>query len=102
MDKLQEIKKQVAYASDMVRLLPSEINWLIDTVERQQQEYATLSESIAEDDAIIQQLREENENLHEQLSKVKCKRWYPVYEENLRMAQEIDRLKKAPYDDPCD
>jgi signal transduction histidine kinase len=75
---------------------------LINLAEQQQQEFATLSESIAEDDAMIQQLRQENETLRLELKILKCKKWYPVYEENLRMAQELDRLKKAPYDGPCD
>lgn len=111
MDKLQEIKKQVERAGESVRLLPSEIKWLIQTVEQQEQEYITLAQSIAEDDAIIEQLQEEMklyklqetlllERLKKQTLQIKemkqnsrLMKFMEMAEENLALAQEVARLK---------
>lgn len=86
---------------------------LTNLVERQNQEYATLNESIGEADVMIAELKEEVkqyklqesillERLQKQTLQMKemkqnsrLQRFYDMAEENLRMAQEIARLKES-------
>jgi uncharacterized coiled-coil protein SlyX len=60
-----------------------------------QREYATLMQSIEEMEATIYQYQLQETLLLERLKKVQGKTWYPVHEENLRLAQEIERLKSG-------
>jgi predicted RNase H-like nuclease (RuvC/YqgF family) len=81
-----------------------EIKWLIDTVEHQENEYITLSQSISEDDGIIEQLQEELKQYKLQeallLGRIKkieqCSRfknYLKTVEENLKIYQELAELK---------
>jgi hypothetical protein len=81
-----------------------EIKWLIDSYEQQQNEYITLSQSIGEDDGIIEQLQEELKQYKLQeallLGRIKkieqCSRfksYLKIEEENLKMFKELAELK---------
>jgi hypothetical protein len=67
---LQEIKKQVEFAGEYVRLLPSEIIWLVKTLEQLIEENGAMAEKHAEKDLafaefmrIIDQQKDHIENL---------------------------------------
>lgn len=77
---------------------------LLAVIEKQQNEYITLSQSISEDDAIIEQLQEEikfyklqETLLLERLKKIEKNSRYLKFmkmaEENLSLAQEVALLK---------
>jgi hypothetical protein len=96
-EQLQEFKQRIEW----VKRCPVEAAELI---EKQKNEYITLSQSIEEDDAIISQLQQEIKQyqlqeklLLERLKKVGSKSSFMKYmdmtEENLRLAQENDQLK---------
>lgn len=71
----------------------SEIKWLIDTVEQQQKEFAYLSESSTETDTIISSLEAENKRLSEKIQAYERKTKWKVFEEDLKIAQELALLK---------
>jgi uncharacterized protein YdcH (DUF465 family) len=111
MDKLRVIK--LVMRNPVQELWPSweEIEWLIETVEQQQNEYNTLFSSIDEMDAIISQQQEEinqykfqEELLLERLKKQTLQmkemkqnsrliKFYEMAEENLSLATELAMLK---------
>jgi hypothetical protein len=118
-DMLQEIKKQVKFAGEFVRLLPSEINWLVQTLEQLIEENGAMAEKHAEKDLalaefmqIVTQQREEIalyklteslllERLKKQTSLIKEMQknsrlinFYKMAEENLTLAQELERYKE--------
>jgi predicted RNase H-like nuclease (RuvC/YqgF family) len=96
---------------------------LLTVVEKQQNEYITLSQSIAEDDAIIEQLQEEVEE-HCETKGLLGRQVFSLttrVDELIKQTQQanerikelegqlstnwiigIDLAKKAPYDDPND
>jgi uncharacterized protein YqgV (UPF0045/DUF77 family) len=78
---------------------------LVDLVERQQNEYISLSQSIEEMDATIQQYQLQETFLLERLKKQTLQikemkqnsrliRFYDMAEENLKMAQELQKYKE--------
>lgn len=70
-----------------------EIGWLINELERTQQEFASMDESVSEFDTIIPELEKENKKLREQIQDFKRKSTWPIYEENLKLAQELALIK---------
>jgi uncharacterized protein (DUF3084 family) len=109
MDKLRTIK--LVMRNPVQELWPTweEIEWLIETVEKQQNEYNTLFSSIDEMDAIISQQQEEIEQyelqetlLLERLKKIEKNSRYlgfmEMAEENLKMAQEVAKLEANQQD----
>lgn len=72
-----------------------EIKWLIDTVEKQEREYVTLSQSIEEDDAMIQHLQDvvKAHQLHEAILLERVKK----AESNTRFhkCMELEQLNLA-------
>jgi predicted RNase H-like nuclease (RuvC/YqgF family) len=101
MDKLRVIKLVMR---NPVQLWPTweEIEWLIETVEKQQNEYNALYSSIDEMDVIISQQQEEIERLNKMRTVIDyvdlCKQLQQVNEEiNQYKLQEellLERLKK--------
>lgn len=98
MEQFQEFKKTMEW----VKQFPVEAAELI---EKQKQEYITLSQSIEEDDAMIQQLQDEIKllKLHETIllervkkaeSKIRFHKYMEVEQQNLAMAQEIAWYKE--------
>ncbi|NRD80316.1 hypothetical protein HPT25_23625 [Bacillus sp. BRMEA1] len=91
---------------------------LVDRVERQQQEFAFLNESIAETDTLIELLQKESEQLREEINHFKLQEIlllerlkkadseirnlknntkFEVYEENLSLIAENARLRELAY-----
>jgi phage shock protein A len=64
---------------------------LLNLIDKLQQEYATLSESIAESDAIIEQLHQQ---IREFKQNSRLQKFYDMAEENLKLAQENARLRE--------
>jgi septal ring factor EnvC (AmiA/AmiB activator) len=103
MDKLGVIKLVMR---NPVQLWPTweEIEWLIETIEKQQNEYNTLYSSIDEMDVIISQQQEEIKQykLQEELLLARIKKieknsrylkFMEMAEENLSLATELAMLK---------
>jgi hypothetical protein len=81
------------------------IDQLTQTIEQQKQEYQTLYSSLCEADAIIEQYKLQETILLERLKKQtlqikemklnsRLTRFYEMAEENLKLAEEVARLKK--------
>jgi hypothetical protein len=81
------------------------IDQLIQTIDQQKQEYQTLYSSLAEADAIIEQYKLQETILLERIKKQtlqikemklnsRLTRFYEMAEENLKLAEEVARLKK--------
>src|SRR5579875_1594749 len=70
------------------------IEELLKVGEQERQKYATLSESIAESDIIINRLQEEITRWRKRYLELKNKTSLEVYEENLRLIKENAKLKE--------
>lgn len=94
MDKLQEIENRYlienpwAYSSYIDLVHKEDVEWLIQSIK-------TLREvRISDGNSLIEQANE-IDRLKAEINELKKKSWYPVYRENLELAQKLEQYKKG-------